>query len=61
MSKIKETPLMKLISEERYNKEYFNIYAQISTTLQEVDTKLFSVEFFVSDTFLVIKIYKKEA
>ncbi len=52
---------MKLISEERYNKEYFNIYAQISTTLQEVDTKLFSVEFFVSDTFLVIKIYKKEA
>ena len=51
---------MKLISEERYNREYFDIYAQISKTIQEVDPKLFSIEFFISDTFLVIKIYKKE-
>lgn len=51
---------MKLISEERYNISEINIQNKILGTLRKVKREEYSIDFFVSDTFLVIKIYKKE-
>jgi len=52
---------MKLISEERYNISEINLKNKVLFILNYVDRKEYSIDLFVSDTFLVIKIYKKES
>lgn len=50
---------MKLYSEERLYRDQIYTIDVIINRLRNYDTKIYSIEFFVSEEFLVIKIYKK--
>ena len=51
---------MKLIFEERYDRKEINTTHKIIQTLLYWDSEKYSVEFFVSKEFLVVKTYRKE-
>ena len=50
---------MKLEAEERYIIREINVNRKIKKTLQILDLNRYSVEFFISDDYLVIRIYKR--
>ena len=50
---------MKLILEERYERSKIYAIDKIGEYMRRFDSRFYSLEFFASDEFLVIKVYRR--